>query len=278
MTGEYPEQIGPESPVPGQPAENASATEGHPRQVISIPLPLSRPLWTYVLIGANLLVWLAMTFAGGSENIYVLLRFGAKANWLIVEGEYWRFLTPTFLHIGFWHLAINTWSLYVLGSDVERLLGAGRFLALYLVSGVSAVVASFLANDAVSAGASGAIFGLLGATLIYFAKNRKFLGTRGSQRLRNLVVVTGINLAWGLFSPGIDNMGHVGGLVSGLALGWAYCPRYRLVAPTAPPWQPRLVDKPSWPAILGVTAGVVLVAAVLALVGIGRWETLYAAI
>jgi len=270
-------------PKPSQGAPSVDRPDGTrvppvPREVVSIPLPLSRPLWTYVLIGVNLVVWLAMTLAGGSEDPRVLLRFGVKANWLIVEGEYWRFVTPSFLHIGFWHLAINTWSLFVLGMDVERLFGAGRFLALYLLSGVAAVVASCAASDAMSAGASGAIFGLLGATLVYFAKNHKFLGNWGHQRLRSLVMVTAINLIWGLAAPGIDNVGHIGGLLSGLALGWAYCPRYRLVPSATFPWQPSLADEPLWSAIVGGTVGVIIFLFGLAMFGIWRWELVYAAL
>ncbi|NLD71497.1 MAG: rhomboid family intramembrane serine protease, partial [Chloroflexi bacterium] len=97
-----------------------------------------------------------MTVAGGSENLRVLIDFGAKFNPLIVlEQEYWRLVTPMFLHIGFLHLAFNSYALFAFGLDVERLFGRTRFLALYVLAGIAGAVASFVGNEAVSAGASG---------------------------------------------------------------------------------------------------------------------------
>jgi len=241
-------------------------------------LPLHDPLWTYVLLIVNAAVWLLMTLFGGSENIRVLVRFGAKVNPLIVTGEYWRFVTPMFLHIGFMHLALNGYALYIFGLDVERLFGRTRFLVLYLLSGIAGVVASFAGSQAVSAGAAGAIFGLIGSTLVYFAKYHENLGRFGRQRLTNLLVVTGLNLGWGWMAPGIDNLGHIGGLAAGLALGWAYLPQYRRVVSPFP-WEPPAIQAtyPAWRAWLGSLA-VLMVMVVIAWWGIRHWQAVYATV
>ena len=209
-------------------------------------LPIHQALWTYVLMGINILIWGAMTLLGGSQNTVILVLFGAKVNELIVAGQYWRLLTACFIHIGIVHLAFNVYALYAFGRQVESRFGPRRFLALYLVSGLCGSVLSFLGSDALSAGASGAIFGLVGATITYYARYRQEFGESGRKQLINLLIVAGYNLIWGLIQPGIDNWGHIGGLVGGLALGWAYCPLYRVaVSPeTGLPavldrWQPR---------------------------------------
>ncbi|WLR56345.1 rhomboid family intramembrane serine protease [Mesobacillus subterraneus] len=151
---------------------------------------------------------------GGSTDTSTLIKFGAKFNPLILEGEWWRFFTPIIIHIGLLHLFMNTLALYYLGTMVERLYGNLRFLFIYIFSGFAGVLASFIFSPNLSAGASGAIFGCFGA-LLYFgvAKPRLFWRTLGL----NILVVLGINLAFGFTIPGIDNAGHIGGLVGGFA-------------------------------------------------------------
>jgi len=193
-----------------------------------IPLPLSQPLFTQLLLGINVMVWLAETLAGGSTNTQTLIRFGAKVNDLIVQGEYWRLLTPIFLHAGIAHLAFNMYALYVLGVEVERLFGRSRFLVLYFLSGLGGSVLSFLFGARISVGASGAIFGLAGALVAYFTRHREIFGRRGRQQFVNIVAVVAINLFIGFSLPGIDNLGHLGGLVVGLAIGWQFVPHYEV--------------------------------------------------
>lgn len=199
-----------------------------PAPPASFLLPSHTPVWTYVLLGVNVLVWLAMTLLGGSEDPLVLIRFGAKFQPLIVQGEYWRLLTANFIHIGILHLAMNSYALYVFGLQVERRFGRTRFIVLYLLSGLGGAVLSYIGSSALSAGASGAIFGLIGAITVYFATYRDAFGSQGRRQLSSLLMVMGYNLLWGLMNPQIDNLGHAGGLVVGLALGWAFCPRYSL--------------------------------------------------
>ena len=196
-------------------------------QTRHVPLPLAQPRVTYVLLAINVLVFLAMTLAGGSENPNVLIRFGAKVNPLIADGQVWRLLTSMFLHIGWVHLFFNGYAMYIFGIQVERLYGSSRFLAIYLLAGLYGSLLSFAFGPGLSAGASGAIFGLLGAMVAFFRRHRETFGAWGRQQLLNLLVVAGINLALSVAVPGIDILGHLGGLVSGAVLGWLLAPQYQ---------------------------------------------------
>ena len=189
---------------------------------------MGQPRLTYVLLAANVLVFLAMTAAGGSTNTDVLIRFGAKANVLIAQGQVWRLLTSMFLHIGVMHLAFNIYALFILGVEVERLYGSARFLAIYLLAGLWGSLVSFALGPSLSAGASGAIFGLLGATMAFFHRHRRAFGSWGRQRLLSLLGIVGLNLFLGFTVAGIDNLAHLGGLVSGAILGWVLAPQYRV--------------------------------------------------
>lgn len=182
-----------------------------------------KPFFTYVFTAINIALFIVMTLAGGSTNTEVLLRYGAKFNPLILEGEWWRLITPMFLHIGLLHLLMNSFALYYLGTAVEQIYGRLRFFWIYLFSGFSGSLLSFLLTPNLSAGASGAIFGLFGA-LLYFGviKPKLFFRTMGM----NVLVVIGINLVFGFSVPGIDNAGHIGGLMGGfLATGMVHFPK-----------------------------------------------------
>lgn len=174
------------------------------------------PYLTYVLISLNLILFLLMTLAGGSTKTSVLIQFGAKVNVLILQGEVWRFVTSMFLHIGFLHLVFNLYALWALGPITEDLIGRPRYFMIYILSGISGSIASFLFTDALSAGASGAIFGLLGALVSH---TRKSPGLWKSGFGKNLIIIILINLSLGFFQPGIDIYAHIGGLICGLILG-----------------------------------------------------------
>src|SRR3954466_13548525 len=171
-----------------------------------------KPFYTYIFIAIQVIIFLLMETAGGSTESSVLIEFGAKVNSLILDGDWWRLLTPIFLHIGLLHLVMNTLALYYLGITVERIFGNSRFLFIYLFAGVSGSLASLLFSLNLSAGASGAIFGCFGA-LLYFgtAFPKLFFRTMGL----NILIVIGINLVFGFSIPGIDNAGHIGGLLGG---------------------------------------------------------------
>jgi rhomboid protease GluP len=197
-------------------------------QTRQMPLPLAQPRATYVLLALIILVFLAMTAAGGSENIRVLILFGANVNSLIAAGQVWRLLTSMFLHIGYLHLFFNGYALYIFGIQVERLYGSPRFLAIYLLAGLYGSLVSFaFGPPGLSAGASGALFGLLGAMLAFFRRHRETFGTWGRRQLVNLLVLAGINLVISITVPGIDILAHLGGLVSGAVLGWVLAPQYQ---------------------------------------------------
>lgn len=183
----------------------------------------SKPLFTYVFIVINIAVFLWEQLNGGSTNTATLIKYGAKVNELIYEGEWWRFITPMFLHIGFMHLALNMLALYYLGVTVERIFGNVRFPFIYMFAGVTGVIASFLFSSNLSAGASGAIYGCFGALLYFGAAYPKiFFRTMGI----NLFVVLGINLIFSFTASGIDSSGHIGGLIGGfLAAGMVYFPK-----------------------------------------------------
>lgn len=173
------------------------------------------PILTYGLIAINVLVWLVM-------NIYALVKgvqvqslftlFGAKENYLILNGEYWRFITPIFLHADIEHLVMNCLSLFVFGRIVEGMYGRKKFAFIYLTAGIMGSIASFMFSPSSAVGASGAIFGLMGA-LLYFSFESPELFKRYFGNSLILMVV--INLVYGFIRPGIDNYGHIGGLVGG---------------------------------------------------------------
>jgi rhomboid protease GluP len=203
--------------------------ELQPRRA-SFPLPVFKPIATWVLLGIIIIVFGLEYLAGGSTDPEVLVRLGAKVTPYIAAGEYWRLFTSMFLHIGLMHLFFNGYALVILGTELERLLGWQRFLTIYLLSGLYGSLASYAFSDSLSAGASGAIFGLIGALAAFFALHRQQLGKWGQRRLMNILFLIAINLFLGLTQPWIDNWAHMGGLVAGLVLGWALVPRYEVAA------------------------------------------------
>ncbi|MCU9613876.1 rhomboid family intramembrane serine protease [Caldibacillus lycopersici] len=184
-----------------------------------------KPFFTYALLVVQCVIFLLLEISGGSTNPYVLLQFGAKYNPLILEGEWWRFFTPMFLHIGFLHLFMNSLALYYLGTAVERIFGNWRFLLIYFFAGFSGSLGSFLFSPNLSAGASGAIFGCFGALLFFGLVHPKvFQRTLGI----NILVVLALNLLFGFSVSSVDNAGHIGGLIGGfLAAGFIQLPKNR---------------------------------------------------
>ena len=188
------------------------------------------PIVTMALLGANVIIWLTAAAAGGTEDPEVLLDFGAMFRPLIAEGQYWRLFTAMFLHIGIAHVAFNGFGLLIFGRLVERAYGHLRFLTIYILAGLAGSVASYLFNSiAIAAGASGAIFGVLGALAAFFVAQRELFGSMAQRNLIGLLVLAAINLIYGLATPGIDNWAHMGGFAAGFVLGLVLAPRYRLL-------------------------------------------------
>ena len=190
----------------------------------------------WALLAANIVIWWFVSRAGGDANTEVLLDFGAMFGPLIAEGQYWRLLTAVFLHVGPLHLALNGLVLFVFGRIVERAYGHLRFLIIYILAGLAGSVASYLLNSiAVGAGASGAIFGVLGALAAYLLIQRQLFGKAAQVMLTGVLVLAVVELLLGLATPGIDNWAHTGGLAAGLALGLVLSPKYRRPeSPTEP--------------------------------------------
>lgn len=183
------------------------------------------PVITRLLIGLTLagflLQWAGDAFLGRD----LALALGAKINEAIRSGQVWRLLTPMLLHGSLLHIGFNMLALHSLGPGLEAHYGRGRFLALYLLSALGGNVLSFRLSEAVSVGASTAIYGLFAAELVFVLRNRRLLGQGAALRQMGGLVL--VNLLISL-SPGIDVWGHLGGLLAGAAfaagagplLGW----------------------------------------------------------
>jgi rhomboid protease GluP len=170
-----------------------------------------------VLIG---IAFLAETLLGGSTQTEVLLLLGANVSPLVLDAhQYWRLVASMFLHIGWVHLLVNSWALYQLGSLFEFVLGSGKLLLVYFLSGIAGSIASVMFTQSISAGASGAIFGLLGALIAFLLKRRQFLTPQAKALLSQLVGWAVINVFLGFSIPGIDNAAHLGGCAAGFLLG-----------------------------------------------------------
>jgi rhomboid protease GluP len=195
---------------------------------VAVKTPANQPVVTYALLGITIL---AFVLQFGSTMLLGddwLAAFGVKYNPAIVDGQIWRLLTPMLLHGTILHLGFNMYALFALGRGLERFYGHSRYLALYILSGFAGNVVSFLFSPNPSLGASTAIFGLLGAEAVFLYKNRTILGASARTALTNVITIAVINLVIGL-SPGIDNWGHIGGLVGGTLFAWFGGPVMQLV-------------------------------------------------
>ncbi len=173
---------------------------------------------TYLLIAICFIMYLVSIVMGGTDA-YTLYKLGAISSSAVKAGEVWRLLVGTFLHGGLFHLLINMYSLFIIGTQLETYLGKKNFLIVYLVSAISGSLMSCLFTlDAISIGASGAIFGLLGSFLYFGYHFRLFLGSVLKTQIIPLIL---INLIIGFTIPGIDNAAHVGGLIGGLLASMA---------------------------------------------------------
>jgi len=188
---------------------------------------LKKPSITYALIFINVLIFLLMyLFGNGSEDIDTLHKFGAMVNMDVLKGEYLRLITSCFLHIGIIHLLFNMYALFILGPQIESFFGKTKFLIIYLFSGIGGNLLSmlFTGNNIITAGASGAIFGLMGAMLYFGYNYRLYLGTAIKRQIIPIIV---INLLIGFSLNGINNVAHIGGLISGLFISNAVGLKYK---------------------------------------------------
>ena len=218
------QSTGAESPRPEGMVDPA---ETPPPQTLRVPFPTRRPLVAYALLGICVIVYLLQLATQqwlGSDWPFII---GVKWNEGIQHGELWRLFTPMFLHGSIYHILFNMYALANIGPGLERHYGHGRFLGLYLLGGFGGNVVSFLLSPNLSLGSSTAIFGLLGAEGVLLYHNRRMFGGMAQRALSNVILIAVVNLVIGM-SPGIDNWGHVGGLIGGTSFAWLAGPRLQL--------------------------------------------------
>jgi rhomboid protease GluP len=222
------------------------------------PVRRPRPSWaaapaTYLLVGINCLVFIAMVVNGvsaGSPTTDQLMHWGANnAGSVLVFGQWWRIVTAMFVHVGFLHLATNMWCLWNLGLLAEPLLGSAGVLAVYILTGAAGNLLSTLFNwiwfhdmagglqFPAGAGASGAVFGIAGALIVLLKSDRLPVPPIELKKLRKSVIYfAGLNLVLGLsinagssfigYGLNVDNMAHIGGFTSGLLFAAPLVPRF----------------------------------------------------
>jgi len=183
------------------------------------------------LIGINAIVFLWMIAGGTAEShntgiqieqsfsTDTMLRFGAQyTEYILRDGEWWRLLTSVFLHFDVQHLFGNMFSLGLFGIQIEKYLGRVSFLIGYLCTGLIASIATLYldSNSSVSAGASGAAFGLIGIVLIYTILSKQSLG---NLTITGVIAVIAFNVYYGIVTPNIGHIAHIGGLIGGVLFG-----------------------------------------------------------
>ncbi|WP_088006164.1 rhomboid family intramembrane serine protease [Indiicoccus explosivorum] len=177
------------------------------------------------LIALNVLIFLLGFLPVIGDRIIL---FGIGYNAAIADGEYWRFITPVFLHAGFMHLLFNMFSLFLFGPELERLTGKVRFLTIYLIAGIFGSFATFFLHPPAytHVGASGAIFGIFGAfgALLYY-------GGRALPQLRQILLpILVISVIMTFLTPNVNATAHIAGLLAGFLLGLSYFHPKRIVS------------------------------------------------
>lgn len=181
---------------------------------------------TPILIAINVILFIAMyIFGNGSNDAETLIKFGANYPLFIILGDYYRLIVSGFLHIGIIHLFFNMYTLYIIGTQIENFVGKLRYLIIYFASIIGGNLFSMIFfKNTISAGASGAIFGLFGA-LIYFGYHyRVYLGTMMTSQIIPVLI---FNLIIGLSVKSINLAAHIGGFVTGLLVLWALGVKYK---------------------------------------------------
>ena len=187
---------------------------------------IKTPYVTYILMAISIFTFLCMYFFGnGSEDSLTLLSFGALHGKLVKLGQYYRLITPIFVHIGPLHLFFNMYALYIIGTQLENFYGRYKFLIIYLFSAISGSLLSMtFSPNTISAGASGAIFGLLGSLLYFGYHYRVYLGNAMKSQIIPIIL---LNLFIGFTFKGIDQAAHIGGLVGGFIIATAVGVKYK---------------------------------------------------
>lgn len=224
MSQEPPQDPAAALPSSGGPAPSSDAAPGGAPIEPAAPLPKHTPWVTIVLAAANIGVWLITVALGASlidpspERLFDL---GGNLGAVTLAGEEWRLFTSMFLHSGVMHIGMNMVGLIGGGRLVERVYGRFGFAALYLISGLAGSLATALRPGVVSVGASGAIFGVLGALGAHYALHRERMDQSIAKEASGLLVFVGYNIIFGFTQTGIDMYAHLGGLAAGFLCGLA---------------------------------------------------------
>lgn len=198
---------------------NAGRNEGYRRSFWNKNRP--KAIMNATMIVINIVVFIVLELTGSTLDTQFMLDHGAAyAPWILEYNAYWRLFTSMFMHFGISHLGNNMLVLFLLGDNVERAVGHWRYVVIYLMSGLAGSCLSFVGalvsrNFAVCAGASGAIFGIIGALFYIVAVNR---GRLEDMTTRKLGILIAVSLYHGLTSSGVDNLAHIGGLAGGALL------------------------------------------------------------
>jgi len=227
-------------PLEQQPQPPSPPPQGEgepPRQRAQLHIPVVKPTVTQVLIAINAVVFVIAFYVFDAFQRFDLYQWGATNRVeVLIDGEYHRLFTAMFLHGNLPHIVFNMYALWVIGQMVEGFFGHVRFLMVYFLGGVVGSIASAVFNgpDVTSVGASGAVFAVFGAQMVFLYNHRKLFGEMARQQLRQLILIGGLNFAFGIASTfsndgvNIDNWGHLGGLVGGIAIAYLFGPVFLL--------------------------------------------------
>ena len=223
MTREHSNDRPATSPSDSPSPKGLSADQGRLRSDRPGRARKSYPVVPTIVV-ANVVAYACLLVVSGrvtEPNVANLLEWGANFGPRTLHGQWWRLFTSMFLHFDVLHLGLNMWVLWKVGRLVERLVGSAAFAMLYIAAGLLGSVASLAWNPSViSAGASGAVFGVVGALFAFVATHRAVVPAELFRSLRgSLVGFLGYNLLFGLLIPGVDMAAHIGGLVAGAASG-----------------------------------------------------------
>lgn len=176
---------------------------------------------TFILLSIMIIYFIFITLNGGTTDTYTLVKYGAFFPPYIVRfKEYYRFITSIFIHIGIMHILFNGYALSIFGPQIERLMGAKKYLLFFIITGIGGNLATFFFNFvSVSAGASGSLFGLFGAFLYLIHRHKNMVTPEGRKSILSLL---GINLVLTLVVPSISVTAHLGGLVIGYLLSYVF--------------------------------------------------------
>lgn len=244
---QHPLERDPLRPSPPPTSDGAPQPQQPPRQRVTLHIPTVQPYVTYAIIAVNVVIFLVRATSRGVD--FDLLVWGANHSPDVLQnGELYRLLTSMFLHASIYtpnggfalqnslHLIFNMYILYVEGTRAEQMFGHLRFAIIYFLGGLAGSVLSTALNDpsVYSLGASGAVFAVLGARLVFLYKHRKLFGVGGRAEMSRVTQLIVINLIFGLLSTfgsalgRVDNWAHLGGALGGAALAWAIAPFFVL--------------------------------------------------